>query len=68
MATMTCEMIRVVPDEDGMGREMPPCGKPRQRRTCCDECFEKFISSGEFTREEAERYYPLVGEDNATKG
>ncbi len=57
---MICQMVSVSPDENGMGQESPPCGKPRRRETCCDECFEGMIVDGEFTRGEAEREYPIV--------
>ena len=57
---VTCEMVRVVSDEEGMGSELPPCGKPRRRAVVCDACFERLITSGEFTREEADRDYPLL--------
>jgi hypothetical protein len=64
---LTCKMVRVTPGLDGCGHEEPPCGKPRRRRTCCDDCFEVLVASGEFTRAEAERDYPLVYEMGATE-
>ncbi len=53
----TCEMIRIISED---GHESPPCGKPRRRDTCCDDCYEAFITREEFTRAEMEREYPLL--------
>ncbi len=54
----SCEMVRVIRGP----HELPPCGKPRRRKICCDDCFEDLITSGGFTREEADLEYPLLSQ------
>ena len=54
-----CEMvIGWKPDDHGEPDEEILCGKKARREYCCDDCFHKMLSSGDFTKAELEVLYP----------